>query len=75
MDIDRITRAFGDLTKVLIEEKVLQGNKWHTVDYYARKHKKGYLITELRISSIKRDKNALLAQAGGFNEEQANKIM
>ena len=70
MDIDRISKAFGDLTKVLIEEQVLKGNKWHTVDYYARKHKKGYLITELRVSSIKRDKNALLAQAGGFNGKE-----
>jgi len=70
MDIDRISKAFGDLTKILIAEKVLRGNQWHTIDYYARKHKKGYIISALRVSSIKRNKDSLLAQAepmGGFD--------
>ena len=51
---DVVTLAFGKLGKELIDQKIVTGNKWHTVEFYVKKDGKGLLLDEIRVSNIKR---------------------
>ena len=56
-DISKIEDALLNLAKVLNDEGIIKGKKWHTVEFYIRSagKKKGFLVDELRTSSTKRE--------------------
>lgn len=55
-NMQRIIDAVSNLTKVLIDEKVIISPKWYTVEFYAKtgKDNVSFWIDEVRVSSIKR---------------------
>ena len=44
-------RAFGEFAKSLIKCRLIDGDKWHTVEFYMRKDGDGVLLDSIRVSN------------------------